>query len=539
MLKRGYKLIICVVLISALFIGFGTCFASAATPVWLLRAKAGVAAAMLAANLVLEPVSVIMDNPLIQAIDPVGKVEWVETFPEYLDKSTIKVVENTAIIDGVEYSDVWLGPDAADALRLQGLDFATAYNIANNQDSPTSYAEGLGYVSGVPVYTVDGHRQSAFYSLYINDFTNPSGTLNGFWEQSSSFYIGDFVGRIGYNSDTTGTVSFRVNNDGTMPTSGSYETYNFQRQNPGYFYVNSANRLYVAPTADYGTGVWVKSGSFVSDPFSFDYTSGIIDAPIDPDDGLLVRVPTSYSDPQTGTVIYDIHDFTVNYPDISQPGGHEIELDPALNPDFETDLDLGNGIGDLLVTIFGIDLLRRLINFAPEPTTPEPGPQPGVIDPLPDPDPAPDDPLPGTTIGETDWVVLDEILRWIQSTIDSIRHITESLQTMLDSLFDQIQTLIQTLQELPQQILDDIETGPSKVFRKAIDILKTIFLPLLLPIRAMMNLWHYVVDWVGSVASPFTWIFGVMSNTSYNLVLPIYASLAGAICIAIYKALGR
>ena len=103
----------------------------------------------------------------------------------------------------------------------------------------------------------------------------------------------------------------------------------------------------------------------------------------------------------------------------------------------------------------------------------------------------------------------------------------------------QLQNIIETLQTLPQQILEDIETGPSKVFRKALDILKSLFFPLLLPIKAMMGLWHYVVEWLQSVNAPFVWIFGIMSGASYNMVLPIYAVLAGSICIAIYKALGR
>ena len=106
-------------------------------------------------------------------------------------------------------------------------------------------------------------------------------------------------------------------------------------------------------------------------------------------------------------------------------------------------------------------------------------------------------------------------------------------------ILQQIAEIPEAIRELADQILEDIELGPAKLFDKALDILKSLFLPLLLPIRAMMNLWHYVVEWIQSVSSPFTWIFGIMSSTSYNMVLPIYALLAGGICISIYKALGR
>lgn len=532
MKNRAIKLIISICVISCLMVGFCTSFASA-EPVWLLRAKAGVAAAMLASQLVLQPIDAVLDAPIAQAVDPLGRNEWVETLPEYLDRSTIKVVEDSVIIDGVSYSDVWLGPDAANALRLQGLDFATAYNIANNQSEAISYATGAGYLSNgiddFPVYNVDGRLTTqrgvpsignyGMYSCIIPDPGSSNPPLYSYrWNKSSGSYL------YSYN-DYRYPVSYTyLWVDGNVLRFGYYST----KDNPF--------------AAKYGN----SSDFYTSDPFSFDYTSGIIDAPIAPEDGLLVRVPTSYTDPQSGTVVYDIHDFTINYPDISQPGGHEIELDPSLNPDFQTDIDLGNGIGDLLLTIFGLDLLNKIINFSPEPTTPEPGPQPGVIDPLPDPDPAPDDPIPGTTIADTDWTKLDEILRWIQSTIDSIRHLTESLQTMLDSIFDAIQSVIQHIAEIPEaireladKILEDIELGPSKLFDKALDILKSLFMPLLLPIKAMMNLWHYVIEWIQSISSPFTWIFGVMSGTSYNMVLPIYAVLAGSICIAIYKSLGR
>lgn len=533
MKKRAFKLLICICVISCLMVGFCTSFASAATPVWLLRAKAGVAAAMLASQLVLHPIDVVLDAPIAQAVDPLGRNEWVETLPEYLDRSTIKVVEDSVIIDGVSYSDVWLGPDAANALRLQGLDFATAYNIANNQSEAISYATGSGYYDGVPIYVVNG--QSVSQTLDV-----PYGAGIYSWGDSAYFQQDPYVSTLNklYYKDSAVNTSYDITN---INTGNSYLFYYHIINN------NSVDLMYKWS----GASTWNSQSlqphqAFDSDPFSFDYTSGVIDAEVDPEDGLLVRVPTSYTDPQSGTVVYDIHDFTVNYPDISQPGGHEIEIDPSLNPDFQTDIDLGNGIGDLLLTIFGLDLLNKIINFSPEPSAPEPGPQPGVIDPLPDPEPAPDDPTPGTTIADTDWTKLDELLRWIQSTIDSIRHLTESLQTMLDSIFDAIQSAIQHIAEIPQaireladKILEDIELGPAKLFDKALDILKSLFMPLLLPIKAMMGLWHYVVEWIQSISSPFTWIFGVMSGTSYNLVLPIYAVLAGSICIAIYKALGR
>lgn len=516
-------------------VGFCTSFASA-EPAIVTRVKAGVAAAMLAAQLVITPVDVLTSEPIASGIDPEGRLEWVETFPEYLERSKIRVYPDVVTIDGVPYTDIWLGPDAANNLRLKGLDFATAYNIANNQSEAISYATGVGYCNDVPMYRVNGVITSQNFSIV---YPLPNENYNIYEIASQTFALGTNMGTVDpprYRCyvhavpDAGGTLSGQVPRSDTS----SSARIRWGRSGASYGYCVQIGPDFIN---------WGNLIPLVSDPFSFDYTSGVIDAPLAEEDGLLMRIPSSYTDPdpQVTEHNYDIHDLINIYPQVATPQGHEVEINPELNPDFQTDIDLGNGIGDLIRIILTLlDVLDNIdIEFAPEPDSPEPAPEPGTIDPLPDPDPAPDEPTSGTTIANTDWTMLDEILRWIQSTIDSIRHITESLQTMLDSLFYQLQHIIESLESLPEQLLEDIETGPSKVFRKALDVLKSLFLPLLLPIKAMMGLWHYVVEWLASINAPFLWIFGVMSGTSANMVLPIYAVLAGSICIAIYKALGR
>ena len=138
MLKRGYKLIISVVLVATLFVGFGTAFASAASVIDDI--KSTYYATALAMQLILNPINIVIDSPLTQAIDPLGKKDWVETLPEYLDRSVIKVLPDSVTIDGVQYSELWIGNEAADKLRLGVLDIASAYNILNNQSAPITYA---------------------------------------------------------------------------------------------------------------------------------------------------------------------------------------------------------------------------------------------------------------------------------------------------------------------------------------------------------------------------------------------------------------
>lgn len=374
MLNRGYKLIISVILVTTLLFCCCFAFADAATPVWLLRAKSAVLATMLAMDLVTTPINVILDAPLAESVDPLGSIPWVETLPEYLDRSVIKVLPDTVIIDGVEYSDIWLGPDAAENLRLQALDFASAYNLINNQEG-ISYASGVGYVDDVPIYRIDRPSNSKYSS---QGFSIPGvGTyqIDGVLVEVSDYTNTHYLIRASASGSSPQT--FAINKQEQLLFSSTSSTV------PNNVLFSSFNG-----SAIYGHSI---SRPLTSSPFEFDYTSGVIDAPKASDDGLLIRVPTQYTDPESpSTVVYDIHDLININPSVTQPGGHEINIDPTLNPNFETDLDLGNGLGDLLLTIFGLDLLNKIINFAPEPVSPDPQPQPGVIDPLPDPDPAPD-----------------------------------------------------------------------------------------------------------------------------------------------------
>lgn len=513
-------------LICALMIGFCTAFASAATPVWLLRAKAGIAAAMLASNLIINPINAALDDSLLEGIDPVGYVTSIQNTPwtDYIDMSTIVVRPDVVTIDGVSYSDIWLGPDAANSLRLTGLDFVSAYNILSNQSEAITYATGEGSIGGVPIYLVDGKYVSQVVTIPANssstdyeavgsfgDFVINTRKQNNYYWQVMITYNGNNVGSrtLSYSSGSETPFPVFINRQGTLRDFCD-----------GNYFPNRTSTLYKDTSLP----------SYVSDPFSFDYTSGNIDIIPDPEDGLLMRVPSSYDDGQTGSVFnYDIHDLINIYPQVDDTYGHDLVFDPSLNPDFDVDLDMGNALGDIITAVILAKLADLLgdnteVIYAPMPEKDDPGP----VDPdLPDPD---------VPIGEQDPVWLDNLLRWLKQTIDNLG---DRIHDAIDSIHEDIQEIISQISELADKILEDIELGPAKLFDKALDILKTLFLPLLLPIRAMMNLWHYVVEWIQSISSPFTWIFGIMSGTSGNMVLPIYALLAGGICISIYKALGR
>lgn len=522
MKSRIFKLIVCFLLVATIMVGFCSAFASAATPVWLLRAKAGIAAAMFASNLFINPINAAVDDTLLEGVDPIGYVTSIQDTPwtEYIDQNVIVVRPDTVTIDGVEYSDIWIGPDAADSLRLAGLDFASAYNIISNQSSAITYASGAGYVDDIPIYSVNGELISQTFILGQGANSVGPWTITITPVPDANYAYADF-------------------NVVSSAGSSTVRKYVPKNQFQGYYsYIkvpantsNGTNRFgFTGSSSSSAYGQNTLSNVYDADPFRFDYTSGQIDVVPDPEDGLLLRVPSSYDDGQTGSVFnYDIHDLINIYPQVDDTNGHELIFDPNLNPDFDVDLDMGNALGDIITAVILAKLADLLgddaeIIYAPMPEKDEPGP----VDPdLPDPD---------VPIGEQDPVWLDNLLRWLKQTIDNLG---DRIHDSIDTIHEDIQELIQQLSELPETILEDIELGPAKLIDKALDVLRTLFLPILAPISAMMGLWHYVVEWITSISTPFTWIFGIMSGTSGNMVLPIYATLAGGICISIYKVFGR
>lgn len=127
-------------------------------------------------------------------------------------------------------------------------------------------------------------------------------------------------------------------------------------------------------------------------------------------------------------------------------------------------------------------------------------------------------------IGETIEDVGQDIIGIGESVIETVESIDLSIDSIVEGISD---------------IAEKIETGIIELFQGFIQGLNRIFNPILLRIKSALSIWHYVVEWLQSVGGVFTWIFGIASQTSYYIVLPIYASIAAAITIAIYKRFGR
>ena len=276
MKNRAIKLIFCICVISCLMVGFCSAFASA-EPAWLIRAKAGIAAAMLASNLFINPVNYALDDAIAEGIDPVGYVLNIQNTPWelYLEQSVIKVVPDTVYIDGVSYSDIWLGPSAADSLRLAGLDFVSAYNILSNQSEAISYADGIGYICDLPAYLVNGQKrtQGTYFPWSYNERVDSTyGSIN-YWVYSDSQ-----DGRMGWSNWSNGGVA----------PSGGYRCYNLN--NESYIGLNTSNNRWYFYQYGYERPL---DAVFTNSPFEFDYTSGVIDAPISEEEGTRSKRPSS------------------------------------------------------------------------------------------------------------------------------------------------------------------------------------------------------------------------------------------------------
>lgn len=529
-MKYSYKKLISLFFVAVLCVSLaGSAFAE---PAVVTRAKAFIAATMLASNLVLEPVGAVFNNALAQAVDPLNIVSTItdSSWTNYLDQSVIQVRRDVVTVDGVPYSQILLGPDAANSLRAAGLDFATAYNILNDQSLAISYAEGAGTVDGSPYYLIDGEYRTPYYNVSGVGTYNIGNSV--VFNQSSGTYKGNAEFSTGESTRNTSFQFVQAYKQVLGNTGRGTPRLYVKRSNGGWQYANGPTSL-----VNYS-------------PFSFDYTSGIIDAPLAEDDWLVIQVPTQYNDPVSGNT-YNINNIINNYPEVAD--GKEINVDPTLNPDFQTDIDLGNDLGDLINTILNLlDLLKTGNGFKVEfnkNVEPHPEPEPA---PVPDPDIIPDiDPTPLSPenpgeIGITNWDFLDKLLRWIQSTINNFRvsvsnalhNIQETINDIFDSIHnieDSFMDIIESLGNLPEIF----ERHVIDTFRKALDVLKNLFAPIFLLLKNALGIWHYVVEWLSSISAPFSWILGRFQSAGVGIMLPIYASIAGGIVIAVYKRFGR
>lgn len=452
------------------------------------RWSAWIAAALTALNITTTSTGAPVSEFLQWLGDP---AELVYTYPEqqldeFMDRSTVRIYENYTQIDGIWYDDVWLSHDAADKFRVNAFDLQTAYNIASNSNG--TFASGVGSAAGLPVFQESGttYWMTQAVSIPYQD---------GDYRFNDRYIIR--VSNTSANPTPTSTARMGWIKEGyTSPTftiSNFYSNFPFQ-----YRLYGSGSSSSWHPKLQYrSNGVWTDYDYLgyynnITDPFSFDWISGVIPAePLDPDDGLHIYVPHDENDESP------LDQYIIDYPDYTDPEGKEIDVN--IDPDVGLELD---DLMDIIIPL--IPIIKA--EWGPMQDAPVP-------------------PVDPTLIANTPWVTL-------QNKLDEIISSISSIPQAISSIGD-------TISSFPQTILQDIEEGPIKVFDKALDLLKSIFAPILALVKNAIGIWHYVVEWLQSISAPWGFFWGVFSGLGSPFTLPIYAAVAGIIVIAVYKRFGR
>lgn len=461
---------------------FGAWIASALTAINIVATSATMPIADLSRDFndwLSYPVKVVANNFI-----EVPYTTPIEAIDEYLERSTLIIDKDKVVIDGVEYTDVWLSTDAAEQFRLNAFDIQTAYSIASQSNG--TFVDGYCIDNGVRFYT-DG----------VTVFTQ--GTVvdeNTIW----------------------GPYQF-VYSQGTARPYRVYYTGGYFSLTDPFPWTVSERGNYKEPTTTVRlnrpvNGVWTALGSpyrtITKDPFEFDWVAGTVpaDEPLT-DEGLRIRVPTEELEPW--------------YTDYPATGDSEvINLG---NPTLEQKVD---DLIDLIIPL--IPILD--IDFE-EYNTPAPAPDP---EPVPDPEPYPD-PLPDPSISLID-STLKDIVQALKNLYDNIS-IGNSMTEAIKNLSDKIKWTLDEIKEAIGDLTSKIVSGNADWFRDIVDSIWQPFLPILNIFRAGVGIWHHVVDWLDYIHEPFVTFWNFLGSAGYIFVSPIFASAAGAIVIAIYRRFGR
>lgn len=491
-MKRYGKILISLAFAVSLCLTVGSSPAFAAGPNRSLGAY--IASALMALNIGLEQPQQQINSVLNYLSDPL-EVVWTNAdrdIANYFDKSEIYIREDYVSIDGVPYSDIWISNNAAEKFRVDAGDIITAYNMVSNSNG--TYASGVGYYCGMPLYSVNGTNRTQ------SIFCNSSGTFSA---GNGSISVSNAVNPL------YGTAYFYY------PSGSSYSPVSL-----GSFSYSSGKSFFVKGSRSSGfywnsnLSTALQNSYFSSSPFDFDWVSGTIPAePLSPDDGLLIRVPSS----SVQTIIDD-------YPEITN-----VSTDSEGNNYYGCTIDIDNNVNaDLPDVVAGI--LPLILPFLTDGVATDPN---VTVDFAPVPtDDTPIPPVSDDTIANTLYTDLQQDFQRIINTInnlgDALVNAISTIPAILGSIGDQITSLPQKLEE---HFLD--------TYNKGINVLKSILLPFFTRLKSFLGIWHYVVEWLQSISAPFALFLRIFSGMSSIAMLPIYACIAGTIVIAVYKRFGR
>ena len=126
-----------------------------------------------------------------------------------------------------------------------------------------------------------------------------------------------------------------------------------------------------------------------------------------------------------------------------------------------------------------------------------------------------------------DWV--DDVASgWTEIFGDISSTLSGTIADTLSTISSGIQSIVQSIENADFEFID--------AFWKNF---LTPFNSLFNTIKSHLSIWHYVVEWLASISSVFTFYLGVFSGAGSGFLLPIYACFAGTVVIAVYKRFGK
>ena len=132
-----------------------------------------------------------------------------------------------------------------------------------------------------------------------------------------------------------------------------------------------------------------------------------------------------------------------------------------------------------------------------------------------------------------------------QDVVDAVDAVDTNIQTgngILSGIRSLVGSAVDTLEDIGEmvgELVEDIVLGTETLISGILNQIPSLFNVILSPIKTAASIWHYVVEWIQSIASPFQFIWSMANGTSYYIVLPVYASLAAAVVLAFYKRFGK
>lgn len=193
-----------------------------------------------------------------------------ETISEYMNRSIIKVNQGVTTIDGVEYDELWISPEGAGKVKANVFDFKTKWNILSNNVG--TLATGAGYLGTCPIYQVGGTLRSQQFTIGSGGGSIP-GPTNFIRGENNALSVNGLLSN-----------GFTVN-DSYFPIVGHYVCGNSGNYTGDFYWRNGELECKIFPT-----GV----ARYVSEPFEFDYVSGIVpasEADIPDDYGISLKIP--------------------------------------------------------------------------------------------------------------------------------------------------------------------------------------------------------------------------------------------------------